>query len=131
MNPTRTCVSGGAAHPAWQSLAVLILPVLFIFLSAPAADATISYDISLAHQQDHIFQVRMHIPNAANGTKIAIPAWNALYQIRDFASRVRDVTAVAMSDNGGSGGNLPILKLDKQTWQIGKPIAIVESYKVE
>ena len=70
--------------------------------------------------------VRMHIPNAASGTKIAMPAWNALYQVRDFASRVRDVTAVAMSDNGGSGGNLPVLKLDKQTWQIGKPIAIVE-----
>src|SRR5665213_3414709 len=64
----------------------------------------------------------MYIPKMTYGMKVAMPAWNALYQIRDFASRVRNVTALGISTDGTfGGGNLPVLKLDKQTWQIGNP----------
>jgi len=94
----------------------------FVFASffAPSANATIRYEISLAQRQDHLIQVRMHIPKAMYGV-VAMPAWNALYQIRDFASRIRDVTAVGISNEGQGGGSLSVIKLDKQTWQIGNP----------
>ena len=101
------------------------LPVLAFFAlvcsSTQSANATVRYEVSLEQRQDHIFNIRMHIPSAASGIKIAIPAWNALYQIRDFASRVRNITAVAMSNDGTSGASLPVQSLDKQTWQIGFP----------
>ena len=58
----------------------------------------------------------MEIPNAADGTDVAIPAWNALYQIRDFAYRISDVRV-----NGTPPSNIAtaIRRLDKQTWRIG------------
>ena len=61
----------------------------------------------------------MTIPQPAPGIKVAIPAWNALYQVRDFSYRVRDVQANPLSDPGKVGDKLQIRKLDKQTWEIG------------
>lgn len=46
---------------------------------------------------------------------VALPAWNALYQVRDFAYRVRDVHASAPSEQTDS---LRIQLLDKQTWEL-------------
>ena len=43
-----------------------------------------------------------------------MPAWNALYQIRDFAYHVTDLRASA----NACADRLPITKLDKQTWRI-------------
>jgi len=60
----------------------------------------------------------MTIPHPSNGMTVAIPAWNALYQVRDFAYRVRDVQASSFAGSGTLGEKLPIRKLDKQTWEI-------------
>src|SRR5579863_8116819 len=78
-------------------LCTLMFAILLV--SVCPARATIHYDVSLAQQSQHRFQVRMIIPNAGQGTVIAIPAWNALYQVRDFAYRVRDVQATAVGDD--------------------------------
>ena len=54
----------------------------------------------------------MTIPDVRNVVTVQMPAWNALYQIRDFASHVQQVQAF-------SGDKLlPIEKIDKQTWVI-------------
>ena len=92
---------------------------IFVFLPAarPAA-ATIHYKISLKSPEPHCFQVTMTIPHPASGMTVAIPAWNALYQVRDFAYRVRDVEASSSPEPGTSAEKLPIRKLDKQTWEI-------------
>jgi len=63
----------------------------------------------------------MTIPKAPSGTRIALPAWNALYQIRDFAYRVRDVHAGASSASDLAARELFVTKIDKQTWQLGVP----------
>ena len=132
---------GGRRASIRRLSSVLFLPFAFVFFFAPSANATIRYEMSLAQRQDHLIQVRMYIPKAAYGMKVSMPAWNALYQIRDFASRVRDVTADGMSNDGANGAKLPILKLDKQTWQIGDgnavagenniPDELVVSYSIE
>jgi hypothetical protein len=78
----------------------LILVALTLF-PKPAA-ATIKYHISLKNPEAHLFQVRMEIPPAPQGIVIAIPAWNALYQVRDFSYRLRDVEAVESTEPGAA-----------------------------
>src|SRR5579862_8366152 len=95
-----------------RGLAVCALA--FLFAVARPAAATIHYEISLAHPDQHRFTVTMAIPNSGPQTTVALPAWNALYQVRDFAYRVRDVQVTA--ENKTPVG---VRKLDKQTWQIG------------
>lgn len=84
----------------------------------PAA-ATIRYHISLKNPDNHTFYVRMEIPPAPQGIAVAIPAWNALYQVRDFSYRVRDVEALESTEPGAA--RIPVRKLDKQTWQVDYP----------
>jgi len=89
------------------------------FLFAPRiANATIRYTISLAHPEQHGFRVTMVVPNVGRQLDVAIPAWNATYDIRDFAYRVTDVQA---DEGGATGTALRIVKLDKQTWRITAP----------
>src|SRR6202050_2897098 len=90
---------------------------VFLFAARPAA-ATIHYKISLKNPEEHCFHVTMTIPHPASGMKVAIPAWNALYEVRDFAYRVRDVEASSSTGSGTRGEKLAIRKLDKQTWEI-------------
>jgi predicted metalloprotease with PDZ domain len=94
----------------------IVLAVTLLFFARPVA-ATISYHISLKNPEQHIFHVEMQIPAAAADREIivALPAWNALYQVRDFSYRVRDVRA---SNSANSAAALPIRMLDKQTWRI-------------
>ena len=58
----------------------------------------------------------MIIPAVRGNVTVQMPAWNALYQIRDFAYRVTDFHAT-----GASGNALPVRRLDKETWRIEAP----------
>src|ERR1700678_4191898 len=90
---------------------------VFVLICAGPAAATIDYRISLKNPQKHEFRVRMTIPNPAPDTQVAIPAWNALYQVRDFSYRVRNVSSSYSAGGSGdtSGGTLvlPLDKIDK------------------
>jgi len=97
-----------------------ILLFLFLFVVPQSARATIRYRISLSHPDEHLFHVAVTIPKAPLGTIVAIPAWNALYEVRDFAYRVRDVQAFMVHGEGQSA-RIAVRKLDKQTWQLGEP----------
>ncbi len=88
------------------------------FLFAVPARATIHYTVSLDHPERHLFHVEMDISDPTPGTLVAPPAWNALYQIRDFAIRLRDVEILPPS---GGALYLPLRMIDKQTWQIEAP----------
>jgi predicted metalloprotease with PDZ domain len=94
-------------------LCAAALAAFSVVMSAGSANATIRYQIHLENPQQHIFVVEMTIPNSPRGTRIALPAWDALYQIRDFAYRVRKVEARQGSEE------LRARKVDKQTWQLG------------
>jgi predicted metalloprotease with PDZ domain len=94
------------------------IPALAILLCVQAAHAKIRYQISLAHTDTHAFEVTMQIPQPSPGMTLAMPAWNALYQVRDFAYRIRDLSAVPVARDGRAGGLLPVASLDKQTWRI-------------
>ena len=83
-----------------------------------SASATIRYEVSFSRPADHVFHVRVEIPHVAPGETIAMPAWNALYQIRDFAYRVRDVEIARDSDADASTHFVIARKLDKQDWSL-------------
>jgi predicted metalloprotease with PDZ domain len=82
-----------------------------LVLSSPAR-ALIQYSVSLEHPEQHLFQVTMVIPNVNGEVTVQMAAWNALYQIRDFSEHIRQVEAFARPSP------LPVLKVDKQTWQV-------------
>jgi predicted metalloprotease with PDZ domain len=74
--------------------------------------AAIKYEVSISHPEQHIFHVTMTIPDVSREVTVQMPAWNALYQIRDFASHVRRVEAFAGTSVA------PIEKVDKETWRV-------------
>jgi predicted metalloprotease with PDZ domain len=100
------------------------LPLLTLLLAAaaPAAHATISYAISLANPEKHLFHVTMTIPEVSGDVTVQMPAWNALYQIRDFSAHVQRVQAFVGASPAA------IEKLDKQTWRITGTGAVTVEY---
>jgi len=53
--------------------------------------------IACASEQ-HLFHVTMTIPDVTGEVIVQMPAWNALYQIRDFSHHVQQVEAFAGSE---------------------------------
>lgn len=94
----------------------LVRPFLLLFLSflasSAASRATIQYNISFEHPEQHLFHVAMTIPDVKGEVTVQMAAWNALYQIRDFSAHVQQVEAFVGTEKA------PIEKLDKQTWRI-------------
>jgi predicted metalloprotease with PDZ domain len=111
--------------------------LLVMFLCAAPAQATIRYTLSLADHAEHIVRVEMRIPMVSasdasagavfsppsdpNEVIVQLPAWNALYQIRDFVQNLREVRAF-----DESGRPLALNKLDKQTWKVSRNSASKE-----
>jgi len=89
--------------------AILVLCAAFLPLTCNAA---IRYEVSLAHPEHHLFRVTMLIPDVSGEVTVQMPAWNALYQIRDFSSHLQDVEAFVGAEK------VPILRVDKLTWRI-------------
>jgi len=85
---------------------------LFILTFSSLAGATIQYTVLLDHPERHLFHVTMTIPDVTDEVIVRMPAWNALYQIRDFSSHVQQVEAFA------GPKKVSIKKVDKQTWCI-------------
>lgn len=82
------------------------------WILAPAGSATIQYSVSLEHPEQHVFAVEMSIPTVSGSVTVQMPAWNALYMVRDFSSHLRRVSALA------NGAPAAVEKLDKQTWRV-------------
>ena len=95
-----------------RSLCRFVAALAFSLCAVGSSHATISYHVSLQHPEQHTFRVTMTIPNVTGKVTVQIPAWNALYQVRDFSVHLEQVEAFAGSEKA------PIEKVDKQTWQI-------------
>ena len=93
-----------------------LLAAVFLLLVASSARATIKYQVSLEHPEKHLFYVSMSIPVKNDDVTVAMPAWNALYQIRDFSYRVR--ANLVSSVLGAMKSARAPAELDKQTWQL-------------
>ena len=105
-------------------LSFFSLTILCTFVSAPCARATISYEVSLAQPGQHLFHVTMNIPDVQGELLLQMPAWNALYEIRDFSSRIQRLEGTADSQP------VSVEKIDKQTWRIFAKDQITVHYAI-
>src|SRR5712671_2880288 len=90
----------------------MLLAAAFLTAATSVAGGTIRYTVSLEHPERHVFHVSMEIPDVTGEVTVQMPAWNALYQIRDFSAHMREVEVSASSGSAG------IEKLDKLTWRV-------------
>jgi predicted metalloprotease with PDZ domain len=105
------------------------LAVLLGFAFCSSLHATIRYEVSLAHPEQHLFHVAMTIPDVSDQVTIQMPAWNALYQIRDFSSHVQQVEVRGAAAQPADHTAPPsIEKIDKQTWRITGNGAVIVRY---
>ena len=88
------------------------LCILFILTFSSSTRATIQYTVLLDHPERHLFHVTMTIPDVTDEVIVRMPAWNALYQVRDFSSHVQQVEAFAGPKKAF------IEKTNKQTWRV-------------
>jgi predicted metalloprotease with PDZ domain len=88
------------------------LGLLFTLTIGTPSRATIQYAVSLEHPEQHLFHVTMTIPDVAGEVLVQMPAWNALYQIRDFSNHIQRVESFIGEDKAS------MEKMDKQTWRI-------------
>ncbi|HWF13616.1 MAG TPA: PDZ domain-containing protein [Candidatus Acidoferrales bacterium] len=105
----------------WSCAAILAA----IFYFSSPAHATIEYTVSLTHPERHVFNVAMRIPNVRDHLTVQMPAWNALYQIRDFSSHIMQASA-----KDQAGKPLPMAKLDKQTWSVSASGTVTVTYGI-
>ena len=98
-------------------LHLLVLPAF-----AAGSQATIQYSVSLEHPEQHLFHVTMTIPDVKGEVTVQMPAWNALYQIRDFSAHIQQVEAFVGAEKAA------MEKVDKQTWRIQGNGAITVRY---
>src|SRR5207253_2006992 len=70
-----------------------------------------------AQSSQHLGHVTMTIPAVQGTVTVQMPAWDTLYQVRDFAYHVSDFQAA----NASASSPLSVTRLDKQTWRIVDP----------
>lgn len=108
------------------SVALLAISLLFLPGRAAGAASPIAYTIDLTHPDSHLVGITMTVAHARPETEIQFPAWNALYQMRDFVRHVEDLQAEC------SGAPLALTPVDVNTWKTGaQPCApLVAHYQV-
>jgi predicted metalloprotease with PDZ domain len=82
------------------------------------ASEPIQYQLDLRAPASHQVEVVMTVAGVSPSTEFQFPAWNNLYQIRDFAQTVSDLTAEC------DGGKEQLTRVDLETWRAeAKPCA--------
>ncbi|HET7099618.1 MAG TPA: PDZ domain-containing protein [Terriglobia bacterium] len=81
----------------WQLAIYAIFAAFDLLLSGTAIglaqNPPIRYLLDLRKPASHLVSVTMKVPQIDAGTEFQFPAWNNLYQIRDFVRNVQDVQA--------------------------------------
>jgi predicted metalloprotease with PDZ domain len=115
-------------------LHVAVAVVMAIACAVPAAAVgpsldPVLYRIAMPDPSSHLFEVTVTATAEGGPVTFQMPAWSpGRYVVYDFARNVQDVRA---SDGGGR--ELPVEKLDKQTWRVapsGAAGRVVFSYRV-
>jgi predicted metalloprotease with PDZ domain len=88
--------------------------LLVTWLFPVPAGATIRYTISLSGRASSRFLVRMEVPAVQDSFEVDMPVWNALYQVRDFASRIEQLHAATPS-----GDFVALQRLTPHSWRVG------------
>jgi len=90
--------------------------------------ATTSYRVAMPDPSSHFFEVEVRYEQVKEPMRFAFPAFTpGGWKIDEVAGSVLDLAAV-----DGTRAPLPAVKIDKETWEIGKPAdgSVVVSYRV-
>lgn len=80
-----------------------------------ACGLDLQYSVSLARRSEHLCQVEMRIAGVNHShLDLALPAWNNLYQLRDFVRNLGDLSA-----RDGAGNPLEVRRTGSHRWRIG------------
>lgn len=94
-----------------RPLELLLLAILYLLPRCVEAAGPIRYEIDLRAPDSHLARVTMDVPDANEDTQIQFPAWNCLYQIRDFVKNVEHVAADC------DGQPVGMERADTNTWR--------------
>jgi predicted metalloprotease with PDZ domain len=93
---------------------------------ATAQSEPTEYFVSLADPAEHLAHVSIRLRNGEGMRKLAMPVWNALYQVRNFAVNVEDVRA-----QDGSGAAAEVRNTATSVWEVtAPPGCVVVSYDI-
>ncbi len=109
-------------QPLRYGCAGLILACCFLLPllaeSSFAASEPIQYLLDLREPASHLARVVMTVAGASPSTELQFPAWNNLYQIRDFVRNVQELAADC------DGAQEQLTRVDLNTWRSeAKPCA--------
>ncbi|MGH9357162.1 MAG: hypothetical protein ACRD10_13620, partial [Terriglobia bacterium] len=107
--------------------ALAALAVSYYVIARPAvAETPITYEVDLRDAASHLVRVTLTAHQAGAQTEIQFPAWNALYQIRDFVRNVQELRAKCGLEP------IALLPVNLYTWSIGpRPCSsLTVSYEV-
>jgi len=93
--------------------ACLFACVLTPAIASPAGPP-VTYVLDLRAPASHLVRVTMTVPQAAPRTEIQFPAWDALYQIRDFVRNVQEL------ETRCDAQPRELTRVDLQTWRSGE-----------
>jgi len=79
--------------------------------SSFAASEPIQYLLDLREPASHLAKVAMTVAGASPSTELQFPAWNNLYQIRDFARNIQELAADC------DGAQEQLTRVDLNTWR--------------
>ena len=109
--------SQAPACEAASSKPRIVLLLLFVLCLlrgvARGGEPPISYLIDLREPATHLVRVTMTIPQTPASAEIQFPAWNNLYQIRDFVRNVQELRAEC------DGSAQELRREDLETWRTG------------
>src|SRR5438128_3853497 len=133
------CSQRRAHRPRHSSLArFLLLAICIAPLKQPVcaqttatSTAPIQYTVTLADLSAHKVHVTINLAPGASERDLQLPAWNALYQVRDFAQYVNWVRAKDSAGQALAVQKLAVQKIDKSRWRIqGANAGAVVEYEI-
>ena len=72
-----------------------------------------NYQISLSDTAAQLIHIHIDLAPTSPDLKVQLPAWNAVYQVRDFSQYIRNVKAADKR-----GGEVTPVPMDKTTWSV-------------
>lgn len=110
--------NSGALAPAgrsWRRILRLLFQIVAVFAAsfACAQSQSTAYTVALASPEQHLAEVQVTLLPGPAQRELQLPAWNALYQVRDFAQYVNWIRA-----RDKSGRPLALREIGKGHWQL-------------
>ena len=96
------------------------------------ASAALHYRVDIADVNAHLFRVTLTIAAPAALQRVSLPVWiPGSYLVREFSKNLQNLQAFQIDANGNAAA-LPLLQLDKCSWQIACDTAqpLVLNYEV-